>query len=85
MDQPFKIIYEGEWNDIVCVDFPLTPEKYVTESIQPLVNTHVDTLFYNLCSSDAYCCGLENGEILCDAFDLMGDAWVWRYLSLIHI
>ena len=79
MDQPFKIIYEGEWNDIVCVDFPLTPEKYVTESIQPLVNTHVDTLFYNLCSSDAYCCGLENGEILCDAFDLMGDAWVWRY------
>jgi hypothetical protein len=79
MTQPFKIIYEAEWNDIVCVDYPLTPEKYVKESIQPLVNTHVDTLFYNLCSSDAYCCGLENGEILCDAFDPMGDAWVWRY------
>jgi hypothetical protein len=77
--KPFHVIYEAEWNDIVCVDYPLTPEKYVKESIQPLINTHVDTLFYNLCSSDAYCCGLENGEILCDAFDPMGDAWVWRY------
>ena len=78
-EQPFRIIYEAEWNDIVCIDYPLTPEVYVRESIQPLVNTHVDTLFYNLCSSDAYCCGLEHGEILCDAFDPMGDAWVWRY------
>jgi hypothetical protein len=77
--QPFRIIYEGEWNDVVCVDYPLTQEKYVMESIQPLVNTHVDTLFYNLCSSDAYCCGLENGEILCSVFDPVGDAWVWRY------
>ncbi|MAE62736.1 MAG: hypothetical protein CMJ18_00565 [Phycisphaeraceae bacterium] len=77
--KPFHVIYEAEWNDIVCVDYPLTPEKYVTESIQPLVNSHVDTLFYNLCSSDAYCCGLEHGEILCDAFDKLGDAWVWRY------
>ena len=76
---PFRVIYEAEWNDIVCVDYPLTPEKYVTESIQPLVNTHVDALFYNLCSSDAYCCGLEHGEILCDAFEQMADAWVWRY------
>ena len=39
--KPFHVIYEAEWNDIVCVDFPLTPEKYVTESIQPFVNTHV--------------------------------------------
>ena len=76
---PFRVIYEAEWNDIACVDYPLTPEIYVRESIQPLVNTHVDALFYNLCSSDAYCCGLENGEILCDAFDPVGDAWVWRY------
>ena len=78
-EQPFRIIYEAEWNDIVCVDYPLTPEVYVRESIQPLVNTQVDALFYNLCSSDAYCCGLDNGEILCDAFDPMADAWVWRY------
>ncbi|MAH32596.1 MAG: hypothetical protein CMG78_11335 [Marinobacter sp.] len=76
---PFRIIYEAEWNDIVCVDYPLTPETFIRESIQPLVNTHVDALFYNLCSSDAYCCGLETGEILCDAFDPMADAWVWRY------
>ena len=78
-EQPFRVIYEAEWNDIVCVDYPLTPEVYVRESIQPLVNTHVDALFYNLCSSDAYCCELENGEILCDAFPTMDAAWVWRY------
>lgn len=78
-EQPFRIIYEAEWNDIVCVDYPLTPDVYVRESIQPLVNTHVDALFYNLCSSDAYCCELENGEILCDAFATMDSAWVWRY------
>lgn len=57
-EQPFRIIYEGEWNDIACVDFPLTPEVYVRESMRPLENSHVDALFYNLCSSDAYCCGL---------------------------
>ena len=78
-EQPFHIIYEGEWNDIACVDYPLTPEVYVRESMRPLENSHVDALFYNLCSSDAYCCGLESGEILCDQFDPLGDAWVWRY------
>lgn len=78
-EQPFHIIYEGEWNDIVCSDYPLTPDRYVHESIRPLVNTHVDALFYNLCSSDGYCCELKSGEILCDAFDPVGDAWVWRY------
>ena len=77
--RPFRIIYEAEWNDIACVDYPLTPEKYVAESIEPLVNTQVDTLFYNLCSSDAFCCGMESGELLCDAFDPVADAWVWRY------
>ena len=78
-DRPFHLIYEAEWNDIPCVDYPLTPEKWVAESIRPLVNTQVDTLFYNLCSSDGYCCGLETGQILMDNFDKVGDAWVWRY------
>ena len=78
-DKPFNLIYEAEWNDIPCVDYPLTPEKWVAESIRPLVNTQVDTLFYNLCSSDGYCCGLETGQILMDNFDKLGDAWVWRY------
>ena len=77
--RPFRIIYEGEWNDIACVDYPLTPQKYVAESIRPLVDTQVDALFYNLTSSDAFCCGMETGELLCDAFDPMADAWVWRY------
>ena len=76
---PFRVIYEAEWNDIVCADYPLTPEVFARESIQLLAGTQVDALFYNLCSSDGYCCGLENGEILCDAFDRFENAWVWRY------
>jgi len=78
-EKPFKLIYEAEWNDIPCVDYPLTPEKWAAESIRPLVNTQVDALFYNLCSSDGYCCGLESGQILMDNFDKLGHAWVWRY------
>ena len=78
-EQPFKLIWEAEWNDIVCADYPLTPKIWIDESIRPLVGTKVDTLLYNLCSSDAYCCGLESGEILCDEFDIVSDAWVWRY------
>ena len=78
-DKPFNLIYEAEWNDIPCSDYPLTPEKWVAESIRPLVNTQVDTLFYNLCSSDGYVCDLENGQILMDNFEKLGDAWVWRY------
>ena len=39
----------------------------------------MDTLLYNLCSSDAYCCELKSGELLCDSFDQLGNAWVWRY------
>ena len=35
--KPFNLIYEAEWNDIPCVDYPLTPEKWVAESIRPLV------------------------------------------------
>ena len=77
--KPFNLIYEAEWNDIPCVDYPLTPQKWASESIRPLVNTHVDALFYNLCSSDGYCCQLENGQILMDNFEKLGDAWVWRY------
>ena len=78
-EQPFGLIYEGEWNDVVCVDYPLTPAKYVAESFGPLIGSQVDTLFYNLCSSDAYCCELENGELLMDAFDKLDNAWAWRY------
>jgi len=77
--RPFNLIYEAEWNDIACVDYPLTPEKWASESIRPLVGTQVDALFYNLCSSDGYCCGLESGQVLMDNFDQVGDAWVWRY------
>ena len=77
--QPYRFIYEGEWNDIPCIDYPLTPKKWASESIRPLVGTQVDCLFYNLCSSDGYACGLESGEILMDAFEKLGDAWVWRY------
>ena len=78
-EKPFNLIYEAEWNDIPCADYPLTPEKWVAECIRPLVNTQVDTLFYNLCSSDGYCCQLQNGQILMDNFEKLGDAWVWRY------
>jgi len=78
-ERPFNLVYEAEWNDIPCSDFPLTPEKWASESIRPLVNTQVDALFYNLCSSDGYCCGLETGQILIDNFDKVDHAWVWRY------
>ncbi|MFM1550673.1 MAG: hypothetical protein ACKJSG_14810 [Lentisphaeria bacterium] len=50
--KPFNFIYEAEWNDVPCSDYPLTPERWVAESIRPLENSQVDTLFYNLCSSD---------------------------------
>lgn len=78
-EPPFQLIFEAEWNDIPCSDYPLTPEKWATECFGPLINTQVDCLLYNLCSSDAYCCQLNNGEILCDEFDKLPDAWVWRY------
>ncbi|MFH0964267.1 MAG: hypothetical protein V2A58_09675 [Planctomycetota bacterium] len=77
--KPFRLIYEAEWNDIPCGDYPLTPEKWVAECIRPLAGTQVDALFYNLCSSDGYCCGLRSGQILMDNFPKVGDAWVWRY------
>ena len=76
---PFRLVYEAEWNDIACVDYPITPEKWAAECIAPLVNTQVDCLLYNLCSSDGYCCQLNNGEYLMDAFEKLPDAWVWRY------
>jgi hypothetical protein len=77
--RPFTFIYEAEWNDIPCSDYPLTPEKWVEESIGPLIDSQVDALFYNLCSSDGYCCQLNSGQILMDNFDQVADAWVWRY------
>ena len=79
MDQPFRLIWEAEWNDISCADYPLTPEQWLGECMRPLAGTQVDCLLYNLCSSDAYCCGLESGEILGEAFEQFEDAWVWRY------
>jgi hypothetical protein len=78
-EPPFRFIFEAEWNDIPCSDYPLTPERWVRECFGPLVDSQVDCLLYNLCSSDAYCCQLNSGEILCDAFDQLPDAWVWRY------
>lgn len=77
--RPFKLIFEAEWNDMPCADYPLTPERWVEECIHPLAGTQVDTLLYNLCSSDGYVAGLKNGELLMDHFDKLGDAWVWRY------
>src|SRR5437867_2431373 len=56
---PFRLIWEGEWNDIPCTDYPLTPERWAEEAMAPLVNTHVDALAYNLCSSDGYVCDLK--------------------------
>ena len=78
-EPPFRLVFEAEWNDITCIDYPLTPEKWAAECIAPLINTQVDCLLYNLCSSDGYCCQLDSGEILMDAFDKIPDAWVWRY------
>ena len=78
-EPPFRLIFEAEWNDVPCTDYPITPEKWVAECIAPLVNTEVDCLLYNLCSSDGYCCQLDNGEYLMDAVDKLPDAWVWRY------
>ena len=77
--QPYRVIFEAEWNDIPCVDYPLTPEKWVSESIRPLAGTQVDCLFYNFCSSDGFVCALDSGPILMDNFEKLGDAWVWRY------
>jgi hypothetical protein len=76
---PFRLIFEAEWNDIPCSDYPLTRERWAEECIHPLLNTQVDTLLYNLCSSDAYCCELKSGELLMDRFSQVGSAWVWRY------
>ena len=75
---PLRLIWEGEWNDIVCADYPLAPKRYVEEVFHPLLNTHADCLLYNLCSSDAYCCELEQGEPLMGGVDKFDDAWVWR-------
>jgi hypothetical protein len=76
---PFRLIFETEWNDIPCSDYPLTRERWVEECIHPMAGTQVDTIFYNLCSSDGYVAGLKTGELLMDSFDQLGDAWVWRY------
>ena len=76
---PFRLIFETEWNDIPCADYPLTRERWVEECIHPMAGTQVDTIFYNLCSSDGYVAGLKSGELLMDSFDKLGDAWVWRY------
>ena len=75
----FRLIFEAEWNDIACVDYPLTPERWVQECIASLANTQVDTLIYNLCSSDSYVAQLNNGELMISAFEKVPDAWVWRY------
>jgi len=76
---PFRLIFEAEWNDLPCADYPLTKERWVEENIHSLLGTQVDTLLYNLCSSDGYVCELKNGELLMDHFDQLGEAWVWRY------
>ena len=76
---PFRLIFEAEWNDIPCVDYPLTLERWLEECMHPLLDTQVDTLLYNLCSSDGYVAELKTGELLMDSFDKLGDAWVWRY------
>lgn len=78
-ERPFRLIFETEWNDIPCADYPLTPERWVEECIHPLAGTRVDTILYNLCSSDGYAAELKSGELLMDGFDQLGDAWVWRY------
>ena len=77
--RPFRLIFETEWNDIPCADYPLTPERWVEECIRPLAGTQVDTILYNLCSSDGYVAELKSGELLMHDFDKLGDAWVWRY------
>ncbi len=76
---PFRLIWEGEWNDVPCSDYPLTPEKWAQESITPIVNTDVDALVYNLCSSDGYVAELENGERLLANVKQFDDSWIWRY------
>jgi hypothetical protein len=78
-EAPFRLIFETEWNDMPCADYPLTKERWVEECIHPLVGTQVDTILYNLCSSDGYVAELKSGELLMDSFDKLGDAWVWRY------
>ena len=50
--QPFHFIWEAEWYDIADTDYPLTPERWVTESCHHLIGTQVDCLTYNLWSSD---------------------------------
>ncbi|MFN0166982.1 MAG: hypothetical protein ACKV22_11190, partial [Bryobacteraceae bacterium] len=77
--RPFRLIFETEWNDMPCADYPLTRERWVEECIHPLAGTQVDTILYNLCSSDGYVAELKSGELLMDDFDKLGDAWVWRY------
>ena len=79
MQPPFRLIFETEWNDIPCADYPLTRERWVEECIHPMAGTQVDTIFYNLFSSYGYVAGLKSGELLMDSFDKLGDAWVWRY------
>jgi hypothetical protein len=76
---PFRLIFETEWNDMPCADYPLTKERWVEECIHPLAGTKVDAIFYNLCSSDGCAAELRTGELLMDDFDKLGDAWVWRY------
>ncbi|MFN0166978.1 MAG: hypothetical protein ACKV22_11170 [Bryobacteraceae bacterium] len=77
--RPFRLIFETEWNDIACADYPLTKDRWVEECIHPLAGTQVDTVLYNLCSSDGYVAELKSGELLMNDFDKLGDAWVWRY------
>ena len=35
-DAPFRLIFETEWNDMPCADYPLTRERWVEECIHPL-------------------------------------------------
>src|SRR5438445_6385180 len=74
-DAPFRLIFETEWNDMPCADYPLTRERWVEECIHPLAGTQVDTMLYNLCSSDGYVAELKSGELLMHDFDKLGDAW----------
>ena len=32
---PFRFIFETEWNDIVCADYPLTRERWVEGCYSP--------------------------------------------------
>src|SRR5665213_2087929 len=76
---PFRFIFETEWKDIVCADYPLTRKRWVEECIHPLASTQVDTILHNPCSSDAYVCELKNRELMANDVLQFDNSWVWRY------